>query len=453
MFSRRFLDEYSIKQKIFHILEEDLVHFLRNCLAEFPFTGNDSTKISREISFLLREIGVQPYPITSSPDKNICRDWLSTLDQRRNLDQPRLFAFLSLYRNFMYSFSSNIPFEFANTRDFITKFLNLHQQEMDFDEIYLCELHLKSELFGRLKSIYAKNKLQRKTAFELVESIVSEFMLLLLQEYSYKMTDSLNEQMQKNDKIAKINKSLDSDLKIASKQMRKIVQNKLPDDDKRIQFALWYSPLIDVGGDYYKVEKLSADEYAIFLADIAGHGITAAMYINTLDYCYQKLAKYQNRPAKLMQALNEELYGKIGDFFITGIYLYINLKKQQIIYSNAGHPKAVAYHLQPNPNRRDIWFLRQTGRVLGLFPRNNYNEKQIFYQQTCRIAVFTDGLIETFNDKQEILGERGLFTSFLDTNPLSLENTLEHVKQQILMFLGEPSDQDDKTLILCEIHL
>ncbi|MEM7179517.1 MAG: PP2C family protein-serine/threonine phosphatase [Spirochaetota bacterium] len=446
-----FLDEYSQKQEMFKVLEEELVLFLRENLLVNCLGLEDWSKNSREIHSTLKELGVHPYNYQKQKTGKILQNWLAAIKKNQNLSSANLSLYILLYKNRMYSFRENVPYEFSNIRDFVKKLLHSESEGLIFQEIYFAELELRKHLQNKFRKLYLPDTRPKyHKAKELLESTSEEFILLLHQEYAYKMNDSLKAQMLANEEMSKFHQSMNSELKIAGKQMSRFVQKELPRDDDRIEFAIWYDPLLALGGDYYRVLKVSEDAYGIFLADIAGHGISAAMYINTLDYCFQKLTKFYEKPGKLIRSLNEELYGKISDFFITAIYIHIDLKKQKVTYCNAGHPKAVLYQLEETKQHKGIWFLRQTGKVLGLFPKNTYREESLHYDTKVRLIAMTDGVIEIFNDEQQVLGERGLFRSFLDTNQLPLQETLEHVKQKVLSFLGEPTEQDDKTLLLTE---
>ncbi|MCE9500433.1 MAG: serine/threonine-protein phosphatase, partial [Leptospira sp.] len=284
---------------------------------------------------------------------------------------------------------------------------------------------------------------------EIITNLSDDFIKVLHSEFAGELEKNLSEQKSATIEIIKEKATMDSEIRLAGKQQNKNLQQTLPEGDERIHFSVWYSPLMTVGGDYYRVIRLDDNEYALFLADISGHGIGAAMHINTLRLGFDENLHYKDKPEKLLRKLSDYLYGKIGDNFVTAIYVHINLKRKIIRYCNAGHPKAFLYELVDG--QKGARFLRPTGKVLGLFQKSHFRDTEISISPKERLVLYTDGISESFNKSKQMLGERGLLRALTGSNNLSPEATIEKVKNFLLTFQKEMVVEDDRCLILTDL--
>ena len=82
------------------------------------------------------------------------------------------------------------------------------------------------------------------------------------------------------------------------------LQTELPEDD-RIQFTTHYVPHDIVGGDFYAVTQLDADRYGFLLADVCGHGVSAALYAMYLSSLWQSNRQLIATPREFVEAMNE----------------------------------------------------------------------------------------------------------------------------------------------------
>ena len=84
------------------------------------------------------------------------------------------------------------------------------------------------------------------------------------------------------------------------------LEHELPDDE-RIRFATHYLPHDIVGGDYFGIRRLGADQYGVFLADVMGHGLAAALYTMHLSSLWDRYHSRLAGPAEFAAKLNAEL--------------------------------------------------------------------------------------------------------------------------------------------------
>ncbi len=442
-----------IRENLYDYLRADLVAFLQKILggkfqrSDFP----DLQPLHRSIIGILKELGVYVfYPAGKDFSRTtILERWYVALNRIHPLTLRKVINYFELYTTRLYSLLDELPAGHEDLRTVIGRMLASEQYEVTFDEIYTAEITLRDEIhFALLRSISADRRLEYLVQKEIVTGLSNTFITILHEEYSSNYRRLLEEHRNRAEALEQERDSLNTEVRIAGYMAQKQFQQKLPDSDPRIQFALWYEPFMGVGGDYYRVMQLDKDEYAILIADIAGHGLGAAMYVNTLRITFEDKKQYLHRPARMLRRMNEELLGKLGDNFVTAIYVHINLKKGELRYCNAGHPKGFFYGR--NENRRRVRFLRPNSKVIGVFQKVEFRESRLPFSGDWRLVLYTDGIPETVNTRQEMLGERGLSQMMNDTDRLSVADTARLVEKVVNEFRGEAAVEDDRTLLVSD---
>lgn len=451
------VDRKRVKENLFEFLRDDLVYFLQKLLSEhragFEKMMPGMVPSHREIIFQLKEIQARAfYPVGKDFSKtSMVGRWFLTLHASGMLGQHNVMHYFDVYKNRLYSLVDEKPFGFSDLDTIVRKML-LSPREISFDEIYHAEIELKKEItFTLLRRLSTQSRLEYLVSKEIIEELSDNFIRVLHRETSERLMRALAEMDELNRKMMEERKTVDSEIRIAAKTQDKNLQKELPTGDHRVQFALWYDPLMSVGGDFYTVRRISEHEYSIFLADISGHGIGAAMFFNTVRLAFEENQGHADRPEKTMRMLNEALYGKLSDNFVTAIYIYVNLKKRVLKYANGGHPKA--FLIQKVQDKVQARFLRQTGRMLGLFEKVRFREYTVPLGETGRLIVYTDGITEAEGEKGGMLGERGLLSIVRPNLTLPADKAIEEIHTGVVKYQGSGHREDDRSVLIADFFL
>jgi phosphoserine phosphatase RsbU/P len=192
----------------------------------------------------------------------------------------------------------------------------------------------------------------------------------------------------------------EEELREAQEVQHRLLPKELP---KVVDYeiAAMTRPAHGLGGDYYDVVRVSERETVIVIADVAGKGLPAALLMSNLQAALKSLLRQKLAPRELCRRLNRTLcditpLGKFVSFFC-GV---LDSQDNRLVYSNAGHNPPIVVR---GPN--EAIELNAAGAVLGQFPDWVYEQSEIRLQSGDVLLLFTDGLIDAWNEQEESFGE------------------------------------------------
>jgi len=154
-----------------------------------------------------------------------------------------------------------------------------------------------------------------------------------------------------------------------------------------------YIPTDDIGGDIYHILGIPKNKLRVLIADATGHGVQAALITLAIDSQYSHYKKDMPTPGEILSAMNHFFYTKyynLGLFF-TAFILDIDLEKNIITYSGAGHPDQLL--LQNNK----IELLQSFNPPIGVLDKIEFKNRTTTFNKEGLICLFTDGLLEESN--------------------------------------------------------
>lgn len=204
----------------------------------------------------------------------------------------------------------------------------------------------------------------------------------------------------------------------------------------------------EVGGDHYDFLNLGQERLGLVIADISGKGIAAALLMAHLQANLRsQCAIAWDEPRRLLRSVNQLFYENSRDnAYATLFFAEYDDKARRLRYANCGHLPALLLRSDNSLERLD-----STGTVLGLFSEWDCSiaEREIFSGDT--LALYTDGVTESFNNAGEEFGERRLIEALRRNRDLSSEALLASIVEDVQHF--SPQEQhDDITLIVARFN-
>ena len=202
-------------------------------------------------------------------------------------------------------------------------------------------------------------------------------------------------------------------------------------------------PADSVGGDYYDIIDLGDGRIAFVVADVAGHGLPAALLMALLQGSLRSLISSGLRGAELVGKLNTYLVANMPENrMITFFYGELDPATGQLDYVNAGHNPPYLY--DSSGSRR----LDSTGVVLGAVDGVPFREANIELPPGARVLLFTDGIVEAANPADEEFGEERLERLIGEKGDIAPASLIESTVANVVTFCGKAKPADDMTMMI-----
>jgi serine phosphatase RsbU (regulator of sigma subunit) len=218
-------------------------------------------------------------------------------------------------------------------------------------------------------------------------------------------------------------------------------------------------PAREVGGDYYDFLPLGDQRVGVLIADVSGKGTSAALYMAELKGLVLSLSEIHTSPRDLLIAANRIIAHHLdARSFITMTYAVIDLRARTMTYARAGHtPLIYVPGAGADGAARQVQILAPDGMVVGLKLDNgemfarHLVEETIALQPGDLYLLFTDGISEAMNARDDLFGETRLGQLVETHSHLSSEELRERMLREIAAFVGDAPQHDDMTMILVKV--
>jgi len=246
-------------------------------------------------------------------------------------------------------------------------------------------------------------------------------------------------------RLSIIQERIKKELEVASEMQKLLFPSELP-SNRKMDISAKYTPRHEVGGDYYDFIPLGDDEYMICIADVSGKGIGAAMLMANFQATIRTLFNYQRFE---MEFLLEELNKKVmrsakGEKFITFFIAHYNATSRELKYVNAGHNHPFI------TNGKKVEMLSEGCIGLGMLDELPFIHvgKKILKPNTT-IVLYTDGVVELENEKEEFFGSEKLVKLVHSYYPLKMEDMNNLIFSKLDEWRGDLSLVDDTAIFSC----
>lgn len=236
------------------------------------------------------------------------------------------------------------------------------------------------------------------------------------------------------------------------RRAREIQEAMLPLDDLETQDTIVSGisrPALDVGGDYFDAVATGPRTCSVLLADVAGHGLHAALLVAMAKTCFQTQVHADSRTTRIVEALNRSLLHSVrSGMLMTCASVTIDAGAGVLFYTNAGHPPPL--HLRKATG--DVDALDATDPLLGIemFRDASFNEARTTWQAGDRLLMYSDGVSEARNEAGEEFGRARIAETLRESGDLPARSIRGRLADDILRFGGARPQDDDMTIVVVE---
>lgn len=216
---------------------------------------------------------------------------------------------------------------------------------------------------------------------------------------------------------------------------------------KNIRYTNYYKPCIAIGGDFFNITRLNSGKISIIIADLEGHGITAALGTGVLKSAFSiVLDELGEKPLELLEFLNRHFYQVINQLYATCYYAVVDEENKKITLAKAGHHHPVFWKKRLS----DFQEIECAGIGLGIVPESKFHQVEFTYEDGDKMLFYTDGIIEQINKKNEMYSKMRLNFIFRELIQNGDKDILERLVKDMESFSDGMQPDDDVTLLLFE---
>jgi sigma-B regulation protein RsbU (phosphoserine phosphatase) len=268
---------------------------------------------------------------------------------------------------------------------------------------------------------------------------------------------------QRNHELRKVNDRMRRDLESAARIQRSFLPTKLPVCDK-VEFAWKYIPCNELAGDTLNVFYLDEEYIGLYLLDVSGHGVPAALLSVSLsrdlnpsldqsDLLKEPIPEAPGyrliSPEDVADRLNQRfpLDLNTGQYF-TIQYGHLNIKSGVFKFFSAGHPPMI--HIKKDGSS-EVLLVRSTPIGFLAGPDKIYKERTLELAAGDRLYLYSDGIIEAINPEREQFGVKRLRNHLSKLTTIPLADTLDQLNREIAQWTAGQGCGDDLSLLALEI--
>jgi serine phosphatase RsbU (regulator of sigma subunit) len=239
-------------------------------------------------------------------------------------------------------------------------------------------------------------------------------------------------------------RALEKDLEEA----RKFQMSLLPPPHGHVQglaIDARYVACHELAGDFFDYAFLTPDCVAIVIADVVGHGTSAAMLTSIVKSAFHAALADVYEPVRVIQGVKEGIRAFDAERFITLCAARIDVDKKELKYANAGHPPLLLYGTGKKPRLLD-----STGPLVSsALDDSSCDSEHLLLERGDQLLFYTDGLTETHGQGGEFGYDR--LINVVTGSTLRGSGLLEHLLASVAEFSAGRPAQDDVTLVVAEL--
>jgi len=265
------------------------------------------------------------------------------------------------------------------------------------------------------------------------------------------------------EELRRKNQELEEDLGMARELQNALLPRRYPcfprdvtPTQSALHFSHFLNPSASVSGDFFDILQLSDNTAGIFICDVMGHGMRAALVAAIVRALVEELKGIGDKPGEFMQALNQKLSAILKQtdipMFASASYVVADIEKGEFRYANAGHPHPLCVRYDGVTKRTMPLNHCKRGPVLGMFQDAQYGTYRHDLSVHDIVLSFTDGLFEVEGADGELYDERSLMSAIDRRANLAGGELCRQVLTEIQQFSASKQFSDDVCLVSVEVE-
>ncbi len=245
---------------------------------------------------------------------------------------------------------------------------------------------------------------------------------------------------------------LEAELIEAAEYVRSILPEPLTEPPTTIDAR--FIPSRKLGGDSFDYYWLDSEHLTVYLLDVSGHGLGAALpslsVINLLRSRGLNQVNYY-QPSEVLRGLNKTFQmTQRNDKYFTIWYGVYNARKRQLVYASAGHPPAILFSSEQKAVSVEKR-LKTPGFPIGMFPDAEYVDASCQISPSSQLYIFSDGIYEIERSDGTVWGLDEFIELLKDFQKRPQQN-LDKLLRQVQSWNSKARFHDDLSVVQVEFY-
>ena len=221
-------------------------------------------------------------------------------------------------------------------------------------------------------------------------------------------------------------------------------------EQSAIQFCHRFSTTTELAGDFFDILALSDTEAGVFVCDVMGHGVRAALVTAIIRGLIEELRPVAGDPEKFLTQINASLCAilkqTLTPLFATACYLVVDLVRGEVRYANAGHPAPFQVR-RPEGRVELLTSDSQHAPALGVFENSTYSSACRPVAAGDMFMLYTDGLFELEDADGALFDKQQLLASVTRRAALPTPDLFDELLAEARAFSALNDFEDDMCLV------
>jgi sigma-B regulation protein RsbU (phosphoserine phosphatase) len=265
------------------------------------------------------------------------------------------------------------------------------------------------------------------------------------------MGDQLKEYMENLRETTAAKERIESELKIAHDIQMGILPKIFPAFPDRHEFDIYAAlePAKEVGGDLYDFFFMDDDHFCFTVGDVSGKGVPAALFMAITKTLIKTKATQGLTADTILTRVNEDLsLDNPSVMFVTLFLGILNVRTGELDYCNGGHNPPYLIHTNGSLEPVET----TNGMALGVMEDFKYTSKRIILEKGTTIFMYTDGVTEAMNEREELFSEERLEKELSVLKDKSTQEMIADIMERIRIFSKGVPQFDDITMMMFRFY-
>jgi sigma-B regulation protein RsbU (phosphoserine phosphatase) len=240
---------------------------------------------------------------------------------------------------------------------------------------------------------------------------------------------------------------LEKEMEIARDIQQMLIPQQFP-SLPGFSIGAFFKPAELIGGDYYDLFEIGRGRFGCVIADVSGKSISGAIIMALIRTMLRAEAMEKESPGEVLTRVNSLIKPDLKPrMYVTASYLILSPREKTVRFASAGHQRPIFY----SESGKKVEILPGKGMALGIsddkFFRRVIEEHEVTLHRGDGLFIYSDGISEAFNPKQEEYGEERILNTLKANLSRKAEDIISALYEDLRQFIGTMNQSDDITML------